>query len=104
MSKAMGLDRRSLRLPGEDVRPSALMLHFRVWLSLGDFLDLESRRSQRVRHVFGAEELKVDLDRVSPPFVQMHDLISAVEREKQQTACTQDPFHLSQGRGNLGPS
>ena len=78
------------------------MLHLGVRLSLYDLLDLESRRSQRGCHLVGPEEQEVHRDWMSPPFVQMHCLIADVESEEQQTAGTQDPFHLSQGRGNLG--
>ena len=59
------------------------MLQVRVGLSLNDFLDLKSHRSQGVHHLLGTEEQEVHRNRLSPPFVEMHRFIADVEGEKE---------------------
>ena len=80
------------------------MLHVRIGLPLNEFLDLESRRSQGVRDLLGAEEQEIHRYPLSPPFVQMHRLCADVEGQEQQPARTQNPLHLSKGNGDLCPS
>src|SRR5262249_11207284 len=59
----------SYRRPGEDVRPSTLMLNLEVRLSLDNLLHLEACRLQVACHLIRSEEGEVNAHLVAPPFI-----------------------------------
>ena len=75
---------RSSRLLGENVSPPTWVFHVRVWLSLHNLSDLEARRGEEAFYLLGTEENEVDRDLLSPPLIEVHDVIADVESQEQQ--------------------
>ena len=59
------------------------MLHGRVGLSLDNLRDLETRLAEESGHLFGTEKVEFDRDVLSPPLVEVDDVIADVERQEQ---------------------
>jgi hypothetical protein len=57
------------------------VLHVRVRLSLNNLLNLDPYCSQKVLHLLQTKKQEVQRHGVSPPFVEMHHLITEMEGE-----------------------
>ena len=89
---------RPSRVFGEDVSPPTLVFYTGIWLSLDNLPDLKARRLEETSHLFRTVEDEVDRDLLSPPFVQVQDVIADVKSQEQQAPWSQDSLEFAPRR------
>ncbi len=81
----------------ENVAATALVLNVRrVRLSFNHLIDFETRRHKVRLHLAWLEEDKVERDLPLPPFLEMNNLITDMEGEKQRRSRFESSRELSE--------